>query len=126
VTPTATPTPIPTVAPPTLLEPEDEAPFSGEKEFIKLAWTSSHTLKPDEFYELALHWTENGAPARNEVYLQETSWFVDEQLYLRADQETERIYYWSLRLVRKELDAEGKEEYLPFSPSSEERSFYWK
>ena len=100
--------------------------INGEKAYIKLAWTSGYTLKPDEYYEVVLRYTHRGAPEALPVRVQGTSWFVDEDLYLQADQETEFIYYWSVRLVRKVVDAEGKETYLPLSPASEERSFYWK
>jgi hypothetical protein len=124
--PTATPTPQPTVAPPTIVEPEDEAPYDGARAIIKLAWTSSHTLASDECYLVTLRWTEGGAPAATEICVQGTSWFVDESLHLRADQETQRVYYWSVRLAQKRTNEEGIEEFVPLSPSSEERSFYWK
>jgi RNA polymerase subunit RPABC4/transcription elongation factor Spt4 len=125
-TPTATPTPAPTVALPTLEEPEDEAPFSGVKAIIKLAWSSSHTLKPGECYLVTVRWTEGGAPTGTENCVQEMFWFVVESLYLRADQETDRLYRWSVRVVRKETDSNGEAVFVPLSSSSEERSFYWE
>jgi hypothetical protein len=45
---------------------------------------------------------------------------------MQADQETDRIYYWRVRLVRKVTDAEGTEDYVPISEDSEEWSFYWR
>jgi hypothetical protein len=125
-TDTPTPTPAPTTVPPSATEPEDGALFSGEDAVIKLAWRSGHTLARDECFLVTLRWTESGAPAENPACVQQTYWYVDEQLYLRADQETERIYYWSVRLARRTTDADGGTEFIPFSPSSEERSFYWK
>jgi len=125
-TPTHTPTPVPTVAPPSLVEPRDRSPFNGEKANIKLAWTSSYTLKPDEYYELLVRYTHEGAQEVLPVHVQGTFWWVDGSLYLQADQETEFVYYWSVRLVRQEADAEGNETYTPISPPSEEWSFYWK
>jgi hypothetical protein len=124
-TPTTTPTPLPTAEVPTLVEPVDGSPF-GQTDIFRLAWTSSHTLKPDEFYELTVRWTEGGAPANSRWYLQQTFWFVDDALYLRADQETDRIYFWSVRLVREGIDAEGNDIYDPLSSPSEEWSFYWR
>ena len=124
-TPTVTPTPAPTVAPPTLMEPVDGSPF-GQNDIFRLAWGSGHTLKPDEFFELTVRWTEGGAPASSPYYLQQTFWFVDDGLYLRADQETDRVYYWSVRLVRKGTDSEGNEVYVALSSSSEEWSFFWR
>ena len=117
---------MPTLAPPTLVNPEDGAPFNSEKAYIKLSWTSSHTLRPNEYYELLLRYTHQGVSVVLPVHVQETFWWVDKALYLQADQETQFVYYWSVRLVRKEVDAEGKETYVPLSPASEERSFYWK
>lgn len=112
--------------PPTLVEPEDGTSFRGEKAFIKLVWTSSYVLKPDECYLVMLHWTEKGVPASTQVCIQGTFWFVDESLYLRADQTTDRLYYWSVRLVQKGTDAEGNESFVPLSPSSEEWIFHWR
>jgi hypothetical protein len=47
-------------------------------------------------------------------------------LYGEADQETNRVYYWSVRVVRMGTDDEGREIYVPLSPPSEERRFYWR
>jgi hypothetical protein len=93
---------------------------------IKLEWQSTHTLQVDECYLVTLRWTEKGAPARAENCVQDTHWFVPEALHLRADQETERVYFWSVRVARKETDSEGNEAYIPLSPSSAEWSFHWK
>jgi hypothetical protein len=109
-----------------LVEPEDGAPFDGEKAIIRLAWSSTHTLRPDECYLITMRWTEAGAPASNQTCLQETHWFVDEAFYLRADQETDRVYFWSVRLVRSQTDEEGNDVFVPFSPSSQEWAFYWR
>jgi hypothetical protein len=93
---------------------------------IRLAWRSSHTLARDECFLVNLSWTERGAPANNEACLQQTYWYIDSLLYLRADQETGRIYYWTVRLARGQTSAEGSTTYIPLSPPSEERYFYWK
>lgn len=125
-TDTSTPTPLPTVMPPSAVEPEDGAVFTGEDAVIKLAWRSGHTLARDECFLVELRWTEGGAPAQSQVCVQQTYWHMDKLLHLRADQETERIYYWTVRLARGEPGAEGETEFVLLSPPSEERSFYWK
>jgi hypothetical protein len=112
--------------PPTLVEPEEGASFVGHKAIIKLAWSSSHVLAPDECYLVLLHWTEEGAPSGTQVCVQRTFWYMDQTLYLRADQVTERVYEWSVRLVRKEVDAEGNETLIPLGPASEEMFFHWR
>jgi hypothetical protein len=125
-TPTTVPSPTAAIPSPVLSEPGNQARFDGQKAIIKLAWTSNHLLQPDQCYLLTVHWTEDGAPASSPVCLQATSWFVPEEFYLRADQETDRVYYWSVRLARKATTSEGAPDYVPISPASEERSFYWK
>jgi hypothetical protein len=112
--------------PPTVLLPEDGTVFNGAGTSIELAWTSNHILSPDEYFEVTLRYTQQGARVELPVYVQSASWFVDEALYLAADQETDRIYHWSVRLVRKTTDADGNVEYVPLSGSSPERSFYWR
>ena len=124
--PPPTPTPLPTVVPPVLLLPEDGAPYDGEKAIIKLSWQSRHTLESDECYLVSVRWTEGGAPAATAVCVQQTQWFADASLYLRADQETDRVYYWSVRVVQGQLDDDGQATYTPLSPASEERSFFWR
>ena len=126
---TATPvspteTPIPTVAPPALVEPEDGSTHSPDATF-RLGWTASHTLKPDECFLVTLRYTQQGSPAVTQTCVQQAQWYVDKALYGLADQETKRAYYWSVRLARKGVDADGKETYTPFSPPSEEWVFYW-
>ncbi len=107
------------------MEPEDGAPF-GERDVFKLGWQSTHTLKRDECYLLRLRYTHEGDSVTLEVCVQEASWWVDQSLYLEADQETDRVYYWSVWIARKGTDAEGNEIYLPLGPASLERRFYWR
>ena len=126
VLPSDTPTPEPTAAPPTLLEPADGEAFGGKDAIIKLVWTSGYTLRPDECYRVKVRWTEQGAMAANEVCVQDSLWFMPESLYLRADQETDRLYYWSVDLARRTTDANGIQRFQPFSPVSEEWTFHWR
>ena len=122
---TATPTPLPTLEPPVPIEPEDGAPF-GDRDTFKLAWRSSHTLKPDECFLVTVRYTNAGSEVNLPVCVQATYWWVDEALYLQADQETDRVYNWSVRIARIETDEEGNETYVPLGASSEEWSFYWR
>ena len=121
-----TPTPVPTVPPPSLVTPKDGAPFNGESAIIKLTWSSTHFLLPDQYYELLLRWTQDGTPASQPVYVQETFWFVDRALYLRADLDTEREYLWSVGIVQRQLGADEDATYVPLGPPSEERAFTWQ
>lgn len=124
--PAATATPVPTVAPPTLTGPEDGGAFQGASAAIPLRWRSDHTLKADEYYQVTLRYTQGGAEVRLPIYVQATEWYVDKSLYLEADQESQRLYRWSVRLVRKAPGSGGEAEYIVLSPSSSEFSFYWQ
>jgi hypothetical protein len=106
--------------------PEDGGVFGGESAAIGLTWQSSHSLQADEYYLVTLRYTHEGAEARLPVYVQATEWFVDDSLYLEADQETERLYRWTVRIVRQQAGAGSEAEYVPISPVSEERAFYWR
>ncbi len=127
---TATPaaptaTPMPTVAPPVPAEPDDTATFGPDATF-RLGWTVGYTLKQDECFLVTIRYTQEGNPAASQYCVQETFWYVSkEDLYSKADQETGRAYYWSVRLARKGVDADGKETYTPFSLPSVEKVFYW-
>jgi hypothetical protein len=123
--PADTPTPAPTVAVPILLEPDEGAPFA-ENDIFRLAWRSSHTLKPDECYLVTIRYTRQGSEVRLPVCVQGTFWWVDKALYLQADQETDRVYYWSVQVVKKGIDEDGDEIFVPLSMPSAESSFYWR
>ncbi|MBN1659554.1 MAG: zinc ribbon domain-containing protein [Anaerolineae bacterium] len=128
-TPLTTPTPtVPALSAPTPLSPEGGAVFSDRDANIELTWTSNHTLRPTEYFEIQIRYSEEGTD--NEIvipiHVQRTSWFVDDGLYARASQQTERAYHWSLRLVRREVADDGSERYVPLSSLSDERTFYWK
>lgn len=58
--------------------------------------------------------------------LTEAQWWVDVGLYLQADQETDRAYHWSVRVVRREVDADDSVRYVPLGPASEEWTFHWR
>jgi hypothetical protein len=58
--------------------------------------------------------------------LQETQWWVDDGLYLQADQETDRADHWRVRVVREESDEDGNVSYVPLGPASQERTFHWR
>jgi len=127
---TATPrpptaTPLPTAAAPAPLTPEDGSSY-GEGAIIRLAWQSFYTLSPDECYLLTVSYVQGGARVDLPVCVQETQWWVDDGLYLQADQETGRAYHWSVRVVRKDVNEDGSVSYVSLGPSSEEWTFYWR
>jgi hypothetical protein len=100
--------------------------FNGEKAVIKVVWASSYTLKSDECYLVSVSWSRQGSIQGTETCVQSTSWFVDAWLYLQADQESGRLYHWTVRIARRGNDAQGNNIFIPLSPSSEARTFSWK
>ncbi len=106
--------------------PRNRDVYDGENASIELTWQSDHRLTSDEYFEVAVRYVSGGSPVSVPVYVQRPSWFVSPMLYGQADQESQRKYSWSVRLVRKRLGAGGSDEYAPISGWSEEWVFYWK
>ena len=90
-----------------------------------MAWGSDHTLQTDEFYQVSIRYTQLGVEVVLPVYVQTPSWFVDSGLLGAADQQTGRAYHWSVQIVRKVIDEDENESYLPLSLRSAEWTFYW-
>lgn len=124
ILPTATPEPV--LSAPELLMPEAGTVYAGEGASIELTWRSSHTLSSDEYFEVVIRYVSGGATISAPVYVQRPAWFVSKMLHGKADQESNRMYTWSVRLVRKRTADDGTEEYVPISGFSEERTFHWK
>lgn len=90
-----------------------------------MGWTSTYTLKPGDFFEVSVRYTHLGVEETLPYYRQETFWYV-QGIYLKADQETGRLYHWSVRVVREGTGTGGKAVYVPLSPASQEWAFSWK
>jgi hypothetical protein len=104
--------------------PEEGTTYSGET--IKMSWTTEYSLEPDQFFEITLLYTHEGVETPLPIYVQTWQWFVDKDLHLKADQETNRAYRWKVRAVQQGTDAAGTTIYVPLSLESEERVFYWR
>jgi len=124
VPPTATSEPV--LVAPELLLPEAGTGYEGEDTSIELTWRSSHALASDEYFEVMIRYVAGGATVSAPVYVQRPAWFVSKMLHGKADQESERMYTWSVRLVRKRTADDGTDEYTSISGWSEERAFQWK
>lgn len=122
--PQPTPTPALTVPAPIPLEPEDGSSY-GENSIFRILWQSYHVLGPDECFLLTVSYVRNQAEVELSMCVQETQWWVDDSLYLQADQETGRAYHWWVTVVRKEIDGEGNVNYVPLGPACDEQTFYW-
>lgn len=121
---TSTPTLLPSLEAPVAEQPEDQTTYTALT--IKMSWTTNYSLGTNQFFEITLRYRHAGTEVLLPTYVQTWQWFVDQALHLQADQETNRAYFWSVRVVQKVTDASGKTTYVPLSLASEERVFYWK
>jgi len=129
-TPTAappSPTPAPYLAVPVLLNPGNELRFDGEKAQIELKWEAIQGMPTgaDFGYQVVIRWTEQGVPQEySPPSTPLTAMPFPGWLWGRADQPLRR-YEWFVRVVRLTTDGQGGEIFIPLSPASETRSFYW-
>ena len=108
-----------------MLEPEDESSY-GRDAIFRLAWQSEYTLKPGECFLLTVGYVQNGSEVELDMCMQDRQWWVNDGLYLQADQETGRAYQWWVTVVREETGDDGNVSYIPMGPSSEKWTFYWR
>ena len=131
---TATPTPTETAgfryAAPKLIEPEDESDWAPDHPLvfsygarIELRWEAVGTLAEDEWYAVALTYTnsQNEPSMGPGGWIKETSWGVEgDDLYnlLGGD----RIVMWSVTVVRDPMNTGDG---VNISPESETWMFRW-
>jgi len=130
LTPTATETPEFAYAAPKLIEPEDQSDWAPDHPFvfsygarIELRWEAVGTLAEDEWYAVALTYTDssNQPSVGQGGWTKETSWLVEgDDLYnlLGGD----RIVKWSVTVVR---DPTNTGDGVNISPPSETWMFRW-
>jgi hypothetical protein len=123
--PASTSTPLPSLAAPVLRQPEDGTTYQNKLQ-IKLSWSASFTLGPDQFFEIVLRFTQQGTEVVRAYIVEDREWTVDTTLYLLADADTNRAYRWRVRAVQRSWDPAGKAVYIPASYSSGEWVFYWQ
>ena len=61
---------------------------------------------------------------KSDLFTPATSIQMPTWLWGRADQ-PERRYQWFVRVIRSTTDGRGGELFIPLSPDSEIRTFYW-
>lgn len=134
--PTATPRPLPTATPiptatpapalpaPILVNPGNQAAYSGDAAQIVLEWQMRDGLPRGAVYRLTIAWTEKGAPITWSWDTTATSLRVASWLWQRADQPA-RQYTWWVQVVQLTTDGKGGQLEIPLSPPSEKREFYW-
>jgi len=123
--PASTSTPLPSLEAPVLRQPKDGTSYQNKLQ-IKLSWTASFTLGSDQFFEIAMRFTQQGTEVVRAYIVQDREWTVDTALYLLADADTNRAYHWRVRAVQRSWDPAGKAFYIPASYPSDEWVFYWE
>ena len=126
--PTSVPSQLPTPTPfraPGLLTPVDGQRFSYNDE-VSLAWTSVGILPEDAYYVITLAYPHGNQTWYDETpWLKETSWRVNEHLYLR-DLSNDGNFAWSVRVMRLTGENDrGQPIGEPLGPASPQRAFYW-
>lgn len=127
--PTATPvppiaTPLPQLAAPELLDPGDQAGYSGKEAFVILTWQPVAGMSVDSQYQIVVSWVEQGVPQEHRWFWNTAGTQVPPWLWGKADQPA-RKYTWYVRVVQVTTDGQGGERVIPLSPPSQSRVFYW-
>lgn len=113
LTPTATPTSVPLLPPPILLEPENEASFTGRPIILKWQW--DRPLEQDEAFSLRV-WKEGEAVCHH-AQTKHPEYSVTDLVGC-----SEGKHYWMVVVVRKFFE---RLEWRDVSESSEKRWFYY-
>lgn len=136
--PTATPRPLPTATPvpptatpapslpaPGLVNPGDQASYSGSEAVIELIWRTDYSLPPGAQYQVTIRWTQGGAAQTYPLPSTPlTSIRVPLWLFGLADQPA-REYKWFVTIVQVTTDGKGGERVIPLGQPSQSRTFTW-
>ena len=123
--PASTLVPLPSLEAPVPRQPADGTTYE-KKMTIRLSWTASFSLGPEQFFEITLRYTHQGTEVTRAYYVQDRQWDVDSALDPLADLESNWAYHWRVRAVQQGLDPAGKTFYAPVSYPSDEWVFYWQ
>ena len=132
--PTKTPTPTPTATPsitlpaPQLLNPGQNAAFSGEKALIELTW---QPLPLPTGAEYVMHIGVQVGPGPKDIEWRmvepigpNTSFYVPAWLFGQAPQQYGRAYLWYVQAALVNRNGE-QVQIIPISQPSEIRKFFW-
>lgn len=119
-----TPTPSVSLAAPVLINPGDQASYSGDKAQIELKWEAVPGIVAGNQYRVIIRWIEGGVPQEHPFYWTSTTMPVPPWVWGHADQPT-RKYTWFVQVVQVTTDGQGGQLDIPLSPASLSRDFYW-
>ena len=124
-TATMTPTAVPRLSTPRLLNPENGLEIRGSNAQIKLSWEPAGVLAEDEWYALSVRFLADGVVQYGGTWTNETNWMIPSDLYMKAGQ-FERAFQWDVIVMRQTgTKPDGGREGAPISAASETRAFFW-
>lgn len=125
-TPAATqpPAPVQLLPAPVLDNPGDQTPFQGDRTMIVLNWKPILGMPPEAQYEVAVRWTQGGAPQETTLLTTANEVRFPPWLWSKADQ-PDRKYTWQVRAVKSATDGQGGLVVTPISASSPVRTLTW-
>lgn len=122
--PTPTNTPPPPYPPPSLLLPQDGAPFTLADQTITLQWASIGALQENEAYQVNIVDITEGGERKIVDYVLDTKYIVPTS-YRPTDSKPHVIRWWVTTVRQVGTDENGNPIWEPAGANSEQRVFTW-
>lgn len=122
--PTPTNTPPPPYPPPSLLLPQDGAPFTLADQTITLQWASIGALQENEAYQVNIVDITEGGERKIVDYVHDTKYIVPTS-YRPTDSKPHVIRWWVTTVRQVGTDENGNPIWEPAGANSEQRVFTW-
>jgi LysM repeat protein len=124
---TSTPTPVPGSVhypAPSMLNPPENATFTGPDAVIALQWSSIGILENREYYSVELIAPSGGDTVTIRAYTRSTVWRVPSDLY-PGDEVENRAYSWRIIIVRQ-VTGGPDPDYKIIGQAGRRRGFTWE
>lgn len=122
--PTPTNTPPPPYPPPSLLLPQDGAPFTLADQTITLQWASIGALQENEAYQVNIVDITEGGERKIVDYVLDTKYIVPTS-FRPTDSKPHVIRWWVTTVRQVGTDENGNPIWEPAGANSEQRVFTW-
>ncbi len=122
--PTPTFTPPPPYPPPSLLLPQDGAPFTLADQIITLQWASIGVLRENEAYQVNIVDITDSGERKIVDYVTDTKYIVPTS-FRPTDTRPHVIRWWVTTVRQVGTDDNGNPIWVPAGANSEQRVFTW-
>jgi LysM repeat protein len=122
--PTPTNTPPPPYPPPSLLLPQDGAPFTLADQTITLQWASIGVLRENEAYQVNIVDITEGGERKIVDYVIDTKYIIPTS-FRPTDSKPHVIRWWVTTVRQVGTDENGNPIWEPAGANSEQRVFTW-